>query len=153
MLGIRGRQWALILGSGAYLIILATVISAVAASNTVSPSRADQDQIGVTANDLKPEACSGIDLTNIVDIGAGESSTPGNDLILGTAGDDSSIRGGEGDDCILGGGGDDRIRILFFIFPGLYGEEGNDVLIGGPGSDACAGGGGTDTLLECEVEW
>ncbi len=131
-------------------VVLISVLTAVAAGNTVASSRADVNSAAVTGNDLKPDACRGINIENIVDIGAGESGTSANDLILGTANSDRVIRGGAGDDCILGGAGSES---RFFIFPGIYGEEGNDVLIGGPGWDVCSGGGGNDTILECELEF
>ena len=37
--------------------------------------------------------------------------------------------------------------------PGIFGEDGDDVLIGGPGNnDMCDGGAGTDTFYSCETE-
>lgn len=134
-------------------MVVISVFTAVAASNTVSNSRVGQDQSSVTGNDLKPTACDGINITNIVDVGAGESGTSGNDLILGTAGNDTVIRGRGGDDCILGGAGDDSRRLPFGFIPGLYGGNGDDVLIGGPGYDACSGGNGSDIYIGCEIEW
>jgi Ca2+-binding RTX toxin-like protein len=145
----RNRIIYIILGLTAVVIV--SVFSAVAASNTVPLTRADKDSMGLSANELKPLQCSGITLTNIVDIGAGETGTGANDLILGTPGNDPVIRGGAGDDCILGGGGNDRRR--FFFFPGLFGDGGNDVLIGGPGTDVCFGGAGSDSYYGCETEW
>lgn len=138
---------------GFAVVVVISVLTAVAASNTVSDSRAGEDQSSITGNDLKPAACAGINITNIVDVGAGESGTSGNDLILGTAGNDRVIRGRGGDDCILGGAGDDSRRLPFNFIPGLYGGNGDDVLIGGPGYDACSGGNGSDTYIGCEVEW
>ena len=92
--------------------------------------------------------CAGMGLTNIVDVGAGQSGTGANELILGTANSDALIQGGAGNDCILGGGGDNR---FFFIFGGLEGGDGDDVIIGGPGKDHCDGGDGTDTYIGCET--
>ena len=150
---IKVRQVFITILIGLAVVVVISVFTAVAASNTVSGSRAGQDQSSITGNDLKPAECAGINITNIVDIGAGESGTPGNDLILGTAGVDTVIRGGAGDDCILGGGGNDRRRFFIFWIPGLFGDEGDDVLIGGPGQDACYGGAGNDTYYGCETEW
>lgn len=147
------RQIFLTILIGFVVVVVVSVFTAVAASNTVSSSRAGEDQSSITGNELKPAECAGINITNIVDIGAGESGTDGNDLILGTAGDDTVIRGGAGDDCILGGGGNDRRRFFFFWIPGLFGDEGDDILIGGPGQDACYGGAGNDTYYGCETEW
>ena len=84
----------------------------------------------ITADTLKPAACSGITLTTIV---SGTTGTAGNDLIIGTSGIDV-ISGGDGNDCILGGAGADTID----------GGNGNDVCIGGPGIDVF--------LVTCETQ-
>jgi Ca2+-binding RTX toxin-like protein len=127
------------------------VLTASTAANTVPVTRVDEDSKGTSADALKPPECSGIALDNIVDIGAGETGTSANNLILGTDKADAQILGGAGDDCILGGKGNERQRIGGVWVPGLYGEDGNDVLIGGPGSsDYCAGGDGDDTYYSCE---
>lgn len=136
------------------ILIAGAVFTAVAAAINLPIVRADQDIFNLTADDLKPPECNGITLTNIVDVGAGETGTPANDLILGTDKADAEIRGGAGDDCILGGKGDERQKIGKDWGPGLFGEEGNDVLIGGPGShDHCDGGEGTDTYYSCETTY
>jgi hypothetical protein len=136
------------------ILIIGAVFTAVAATNTIPSVRADVDTLGVSANDLKPPQCNGINLTNIVDIGAGETGTSANDLILGTKNNDPEIRGGAGDDCILGGKGNERQKIDGVWSPGLYGEGGDDVLIGGPGNrDHCDGGDGTDTYYSCETTY
>lgn len=134
-------------------VVVISVLTALAASNTVSNSKAGQDQSSIIGNDLKPDSCADINITNIVDIGAGESGTSGNDLILGTDKADAEIRGGAGDDCILGGKGNERQKSGKGWIPGIYGEDGDDVLIGGPGnSDICDGGAGNDTFYSCETE-
>jgi len=114
------------------VLVLASVLTAAAAANFVPVTRADDQNLGArTAEQLKPPQCT-MALTNIVRCtGTGIcSGTIGNDLILGTAGDDTGLNGrivgGNGDDCILGGAGDDDLR----------GQKGNnDVCIGGPGND------------------
>ena len=136
------------------IIVFTNVFAAITASNTVPDTLADKNSYGVSANVLKPAECSGINLTNIVDVGAGETGTPANDLILGTDKADAEIRGGAGDDCILGGKGNERQKIDKVWSPGLYGDAGNDVLIGGPGNqDYCDGGDGTDTYYSCETTY
>lgn len=72
------------------------------------------------------------------------STTPGNDTLNGTAGDDSMaglpgndiLRGFAGDDRIYGGDGQDT----------LQGNDGNDLLNGGNGEDVLEGGAGRDIL-------
>ena len=132
----------------ALILILSSVVFAFTAANLVPPSSADDGTHPVTANEMKPEECAGLNLTTIVTNGNG---TNGNDLILGTAGNDS-LNGKKGDDCIVGGDGDDNLR----------GGQDNDILLGGDGDDSidgnngedqCYGQAGNDTVNErtCEV--
>lgn len=72
-------------------------------------------QSSITANDLKPPECAGLDLTNIVTGGGAVSGTPANDLILGSAGSDTLDSLG-GNDCLVGGDGND---LLFGSADGL----------------------------------
>ena len=137
------------------LVLIAGVATfAIAAAITMPSIRVDEESFIIEADDLKPPECNGITLTNIVDVGAGETGTPANDLILGTDKADTEIRGGAGDDCILGGKGNERQRIGTSWAPGLYGEDGDDVLIGGPGNnDYCDGGPGADLYYSCETTY
>jgi Ca2+-binding RTX toxin-like protein len=98
------------------------LISALAATNTIPGSFAEQDlsAISVDAKKPKPE-CNGITLTVLV---TGVTGGNANELIVGTAAAES-FRGGNGDDCIVGGGGNDTLRA----------DGGTDVCIGGPGTD------------------
>ncbi|MEE9416556.1 MAG: matrixin family metalloprotease, partial [Acidimicrobiales bacterium] len=59
----------------------------------------------------------------------------GNDIICGSTGSDT-IFGGEGDDTIMGDGGDDVLR----------GGDGNDLVYGGSGDDNIKTGKGDDTI-------
>jgi hypothetical protein len=134
------------------VFVLTGVFSAISAANTVPVTWANKNDLGINANAIKPWECAGIKLTNIVDIGAGQTGTSANDLILGTDKADPEIRGGAGDDCILGGKGNERQKIGQDWGPGIFGEEGNDVIIGGPGNnDHCDGGPGNDTYYSCET--
>ena len=146
------RNITVVILIGFFTLIVISVFNAVAASNTVPVTHADKDSFGLGVTELTPPQCAGMGLTNIVDYGAGQNGTAGNDLILGTYDGDTGINGGAGNDCILGGGGDDRWW-LFIWWPGLSGGDGNDVIIGGPGTDVCYGGGGSDTYYGCETEW
>jgi len=114
-----------ILGLAALAVV--SVVTAFAAGITVSPANVGQESMTVTINDLKPSACAGLSLTQIVS-GAGTlTGTSDNDLILGSSGTDV-VDGLGGDDCILGGGGEDS----------LTGNDGSDVCLGGPGDDVFA---------------
>jgi hypothetical protein len=113
-------------------LILASVVSAFAAGLSVPASNIGKQTIPITLADIKPDACQGLYLTNIVRGSGTITGTSGNDLIIGSAGPDS-IDGLEGDDCILGGQGDDEIT-------------------GGEGTDVCLGGPGTENFLDCETQ-
>lgn len=62
--------------------------------------------------------------------------TNGDDVIIGTVGDDD-IDGGNGNDRIFGNSGNDKIN----------GGNGSDRLVGGDGDDELRGGNGNDTLI------
>jgi Ca2+-binding RTX toxin-like protein len=119
-----------ILGLAALVVV--SVVTAFAAGITVSPANAGQESMSVTINDLKPSACAGLSLEQMVSGSGTLTGTSGNDLILGSSGVDV-IDGLGGDDCILGGGSDDSLT-------------GND------GSDVCLGGPGDDVFITCEGE-
>lgn len=77
--------------------------------------------------------CNGLAVT--VDLSFGQSPGPGDDVILGTEGNDIII-GSAGNDTICGLGGDDIIR----------GNAGNDWIDGGDGKDDIRGGIGNDQI-------
>ena len=106
-----------------------------------------------------------------VDLGAGETPTAGDDVILGTAfanlivagtgndticggGGDDTINAGPGDDWVDAGDGDDTVFGLAgedTIFGGagideLLGQADDDEIFGGPGNDTVNGGPGDDQL-------
>ena len=114
-------------------LILVSVGSAVAATNTVPASHLDEVTSAINANALKPASCSAISLTKIVVCtGTGTcNGTSASELIIGTAGADTIVGKG-GKDCIVGGDGDDNIT-------------------GSGGTDVCIGGPGTDTFTACET--
>lgn len=117
---------------GLFALIVVSVVTAFAAGITIPSSNIGYQYIPVTVNDLKPSACNGITLTQIISGSGTLTGTSGNDLIIGSSGIDT-IDGLGGDDCILGGSGDDS----------LTGNDGTDVCLGGPGNDV---------FLTCEAE-
>jgi|Deesub1362A_J573_1020465.scaffolds.fasta_scaffold00787_4 Ca2+-binding RTX toxin-like protein len=131
-------------------LVLSTITWAIAASNTVPLSYADDDSFPVTANDLKPSDCASLNLAAVVSGSGFVFGTSANELILGSSGADLIFAGG-GDDCVMGGGGAD------FIFGGsgddvLLGMAGNDYLSGDGGTDICNGGSGVDSAsTSCET--
>jgi Ca2+-binding RTX toxin-like protein len=151
---------------GCLALLILSICTAFAATNSVPSTRLDDDSIAIDANALKPASCSSLNLTNIV---VGASGTNANDLILGTAGSDN-LRGSDGNDCIVGGGGDDNLdgqKGNDILLGGdgnddlsggqdddhLYGQDGDDRLNGGQGTDICDGGPGTDSgHNSCETE-
>lgn len=133
------------------MLMLASVVSAMAAANSVPTTYLGSATFAITPNDLKPPECASLNLTNIV-IGSGTfSGTNGNDLILGSAGADN-INAMGGDDCVVAGDGDDTIvggtgNDVILAGPG------NDTLAGNPGIDVCYGGPGTDSFNPtCETQ-
>jgi Ca2+-binding RTX toxin-like protein len=99
---------------GLALLLIGSITSAFAATNSVPATRLDDDSLAIDANAIKPAACASLNLTNI----AYGTGTAANDLVLGTAGGDN-LSGDDGDDCLVGGGGDDM----------LDGKKGNDILL------------------------
>jgi Ca2+-binding RTX toxin-like protein len=116
---------------GLLLLIFVSASTAFAANLTIPDTNIGSKSITITANKLKPSACSTLDLTNIVSGSGAIIGTEGDDLIIGSSGDDT-INGLGGDDCILGGGGNDNI------------DGGNDV-------DVCIGGSGENAYSYCEI--
>ena len=108
---------------GLITMLLFSVVTAIAATNTVPSTRLAAYGNSIGINDIKPSACTTIFLTNQVSGTGLITGTEGNDLILGSSGSDT-IDGLGGDDCILGGGG----------------------------IDSCTGGIGTDRFVSCESE-
>ena len=116
-----------------FALILVSIFDALATTNLVGTTSADDLVIPITPNDLKPPECAALALSSLA-VGSGTfAGHGGNTLILGSSGVDT-IKGQGGNDCIVGGGGDDN----------LQGQAGSDVLIGGPGKDTLNGGNGTD---------
>ena len=104
-------------------MILLSVVTAIAATNTIPSTRLTAYGNSIGINDIKPSACATIFLTNRISGSGVVTGTEGNDLILGSSGADT-IDGLGGNDCILGGGG----------------------------IDSCIGGIGTDIFVSCESE-
>ncbi len=122
-------RWLLV---GLFAVIVLTSMTAIAAANTVPPSQVDDQSVSYNVNHLKPSACSGIVLSNLVTGSGTMTGTAGNDLIIASSGADV-IDGAGGNDCILGGGGADTIT-------------------GGDGNDVCLGGADIDSFTTCESE-
>jgi Ca2+-binding RTX toxin-like protein len=113
-----------LVGVGLATLMVSSILSAMAASNSIPRTGLDEISRSITVNDLKPPQCDGIHLTNLIAATGAISGTAGNDLILGSAGA-NTISGEGGNDCIVSGGGNDTI----------YGNAGTDVCIGGSGND------------------
>jgi hypothetical protein len=84
-------------------LVIVSVISAVAASNTVPTTRLTNQSLSITMSQLVPPACAGLNLTAIVvcpNNGNDCDGTSSNELILGDPGT-KNISGGGGSDCIV----------------------------------------------------
>ena len=128
MTGVVFRCSVLLAALGLFAFMSAG--TALSAGNTIPGTLASKSTpVAITANTLKPSACSGITLTTIVQ---GVTGSSANELVLATSAADI-ISAGSGNDCILAGGGNDSVNC------GL----GTDVALGGPG---------TDTFTNCETQ-
>lgn len=113
---------------GAALVLALVAGSAFTAASSVPRGSVGSHGASVTANEVKPNECAGLDLSDRV---YGGSGTGGNDLVYGSG----TVDGGSGDDCVVGGSGD-------------------DTLVGGAGNDVCIGNGGNDTFdPSCETTY
>jgi Ca2+-binding RTX toxin-like protein len=124
-LNARGLPAAVALGA------VAVAVVALTATNAVPATKAGEQQQAVTANALKPAACSGITLTTLSVVAGVYIGTNADELILGSAGIDDAD-GRAGTDCLVGG-------------------DGADLLRGGGGTDVCIGGPGIDVFASCET--
>ena len=114
-------------------MVLVSSIRAYAANNAVPTTHLTDQTRAIDPNELKPAACSALNLNAIVVCTGGNcNGTNADELILGTAGIDN-IKAKNGDDCIVGGGGDDDIS-------------------GDNGTDVCVGGLGNDIFAKCETQ-
>jgi Ca2+-binding RTX toxin-like protein len=117
--------------AGLLVLILASLMSASAATTLVPTTGLDLISSSIESDDMRPSQCSR-QVTNLIIATGMISGTSASDLILAGSGIDT-ITGGGGDDCIVGGGG-------------------ADVIFGNAGTDTCIGGPGTDVLdLSCET--
>jgi Ca2+-binding RTX toxin-like protein len=112
--------------------LAATTMLGLMAGNTVPGSKAANRSSTVTAEQLKPSACNGITLQQVVTGSVTINGGAQSELILGSSSVDS-ISGNNGNDCIVAGGG-------------------NDALNGGAGTDVCIGGTGNNTYVNCETQ-
>jgi len=120
-------------------LIIVSVITVVAAANSIASSRLSDQSLPIDINALKPPECAAINVTSIV-IGSGTiNGTNANELILGSPLADT-ITGKAGSDCILGGSGNDYI-------------DGGGGGGAGSGYDICIGGPGSDVFSKCEEEY
>jgi Ca2+-binding RTX toxin-like protein len=134
------------------VLVWGSMITAMAASNTVPSTKLSSTTRPITPQDLAPDECKTyLTLTSKVAVSGNYTGTTASELIVGGP-SAQTIRGGGGDDCILGGGGDDDLRGEAGI-DFIYGGPGNDTINGGPDTDVCYGGTGTDTFANCEYQF
>jgi len=89
------------------ILVLISIISAAAATNTIPPTRLSDQTRPITANDLKPVACAALNLTSILICGSSSSVCNGKnsgELILGSP-ITTKINGHTGTNCCLGAPG------------------------------------------------
>ena len=149
------------------IVMLVMIGFSYTAANTVPPTILGEYQLPIDMQDLKPDACAGINIYSIIadDASIDIFGDKRAELILGN-GLNNNIFPFGGDDCVVAGAGNDIVYDEYMGFnigsgndvilggPGddiLYGGNGKDHLIGGPGYDICDGGNGQDTFdASCE---
>ncbi len=121
---------------GLIVLILASILTAVAAANTVPSSYLADQTRAIAVNDLKPPECTGLTLDTIVSCGNGTNCNAGggNDLVLASPGN-TNVRGQNGNDCIVDSS-----------------SAGTRWLIGGNGTDVCIGYSSTMFDASCETQ-
>lgn len=137
---------------GLAALIWVSLVSALAAANTVPGSKLSDTTRPLTPDDLKPNECNSITLTaKLIWTSGTLNGTAASELLIGS-GAGQTINGGGGNDCIVGGGGADTLTGGSGMVV-ILGGPGNDTIDGGPagGSDICYGGSGTDTFTSCET--
>ena len=117
---MNGRRVAFAAGIVGGMCVLASVVSGVAASNSMPSTRASDLTATITANDLKPPECASISLSVVVTISA--PATSASSLVLGT-GASETYTAGNGSNCILGGGGSDVSYRQAAVMRTLFGKR------------------------------
>src|SRR5712692_4942632 len=90
----------------AFLIVAGSVFMAQMNANVVGKSGLSLTNQAITPNQLKPPACAGVNVTQIVTGSGTFHVTTSNNLVLGSQVDDHIIVQA-GNNCILAGGGND----------------------------------------------
>lgn len=133
------------------------------AFDSLAPGQTAVDTFTYTVTDsggLTSTATVSVTVTGIAD-GVRSNGGNGNDVLVGTPGEDHLV-GGNGNDTVRGEGGHDWLEGNNGN-DALFGGDGNDVLLGGNGNDMLSGGagddlfvfgrgGGTDTVADFDVE-
>ncbi len=100
-MNIRLVSW--LAGFALLILVLASILTATAASNTVPPSRLTNQTKPISANDIKPSQCADFTLSSIVVCGSSPvcNGKTANELIIGLPGT-SKINGHAGQNCCVG---------------------------------------------------
>ncbi len=89
-------------GFALFVLVVASILTAAAASNTVPPTRLSDQSIEITANDIKPPQCKSFDLSGIFVCTKPNCKAPKpNMLVIGDS-NTKKIDGGGGDSCCEG---------------------------------------------------
>jgi hypothetical protein len=88
-----------------FILVIASILTTAAASNTVPPTRLTDQTIPITANDIKPPQCKALDLGGIFICTKPNCQAPGPDmLVIGTS-KTKKLDGGGGESCCVGDAG------------------------------------------------
>ncbi|MGA2505821.1 MAG: hypothetical protein ABSG01_17215 [Anaerolineales bacterium] len=99
---MKTRHIAWLAGLVLFILVVASILTAAAASNTVPPTRLTDKTIPIAANDVKPPQCKSFDLVSIYVCTKPNCQAPRPDaLVIGTS-KTNKIDGGGGDSCCVG---------------------------------------------------
>src|SRR5450759_3492566 len=100
-MNMRVISW--LAGFALFILVVSSILTASAASNTVPPSRLTNQSRPITVNDIKPPQCAAFNLTSIVVCGSSPAcnGTKSDELIIGVAAT-NKINGHAGQNCCIG---------------------------------------------------
>jgi hypothetical protein len=84
------------------ILVLTSILTAAAASNTVPSTRLTNQTKPITANDIKPPQCAAFNLTGIFVCPKNNCRAPGPDLLVIGIPTTKKINGGGGNSCCVG---------------------------------------------------
>jgi hypothetical protein len=99
---MKTRLIAWFAGIALLILVLASILTAAAASNTIPPTRLTDQTIPITANAIKPTQCKAFDLSGIFICNKPNCKAPSSNLLVIGVANTNKIDGGGGNSCCVG---------------------------------------------------